>query len=177
MKPATTRKTSIRTTSIATREDLETVLGRYAAAVIEGDELKAEMERKINEIRAGYEERAAAIGKRAELLFADIENYMANNPEEIPSGRKSLELLHGTVGYRTGNPTVRLPRGVDEEMLCDELLDSGFAEFVRTREEVNREAVLAADESMRDRLAVHGVKVSQVKDRFYVEIKREQPGV
>ena len=172
-----TRTTRLRTTTIASREDLENVLGRYAAAVIEGDELKADMERKINELRAGYEERAAAIGKRCELLFADIEAYMSNNPEEIPAGRKSLELLHGTVGYRTGNPTVRLPRGVDEAELCEELRCSGFEVFVRTRDEVNREAVLAADDTTRDSLAAHGVKVTQVKDRFFVEIKREQPGV
>ena len=172
-----TRTTRLRTTTIATREDLEATLGRYAAAVIEADALKAELDRKTNELHAGYEERAAALGKRVELLFADIEAYVANNPEEIPAGRKSLELLHGTVGYRTGNPTVRLPRGTDETALCEELRGAGFADFVRTRDELNREAVLAADDPTRESLAAHGVKVTQTKDRFYIEIKREQPGV
>lgn len=172
-----TRTTRLRATTIMNRNDLENVLGRYAAAVIEADALKAELDRKVNELRAGYEERAAALGKRAEIFFADIEAYLANNPEEIPAGRKSLELLHGTVGYRTGNPTVRLPRGVDEAALCEELRCSGFPEYVRTREEVNREAVLAADDAARESLAAHGVKVTQTRDRFYIEIKREQPGV
>ena len=172
-----TRTTRLRATTIMNRNDLENVLGRYAAAVIEADALKAELDRKVNELRAGYEERAAALGKRAEIFFADIEAYLANNPEEIPAGRKSLELLHGTVGYRTGNPTVRLPRGVDEAALCEELCCSGFPEYVRVREEVNREAVLAADDAARESLAAHGVKVTQTKDRFYIEIKREQPGV
>lgn len=172
-----TRTTRLRATTIMNRKDLENVLGRYAAAVIEADALKAELDRKVNELRAGYEERAAALGKRAEIFFADIEAYLANNPEEIPAGRKSLELLHGTVGYRTGNPTVRLPRGVDEAALCEELRCSGFPKYVRTREEVNREAVLAADDAARESLAAHGVKVTQTKDRFFIEIKREQPGV
>ena len=172
-----TRTTRLRATTIMNRTDLENVLGRYAAAVIEADALKAELDRKVNELRAGYEERAAALGKRAEIFFADIEAYLANNPEEIPAGRKSLELLHGTVGYRTGNPTVRLPRGVEEAALCEELRGAGFPEYVRTREEVNREAVLAADDAARESLAAHGVKVTQTKDRFFIEIKREQPGV
>lgn len=172
-----TRTTRLRATTIMNRTDLENVLGRYAAAVIEADALKAELDRKVNELRAGYEERAAALGKRAEIFFADIEAYLANNPEEIPSARKSLELLHGTVGYRTGNPTVRLPRGVEEAALCEELRGAGFPEYVRAREEVNREAVLAADDAARESLAAHGVKVTQTKDRFFIEIKREQPGV
>lgn len=172
-----TRTTRRRATTITGREDLENVLGQYATAVIDGDALKAEMERKIAEIRADYEGRAAEIGRRQEDLFADIEAYVLGNPQEIPEGRKSLELLHGTVGFRTGNPTVRLPRGVDEAELCEELKCSGFPEYVRTRDEVNREAVLAADDAVRESLAAHGVKVTQTKDRFFVEVKREQPGV
>ena len=172
-----TRTTRLRATTIMNRADLENVLGRYAATVIEADALKAELDRKTNELRAGYEERAAALGKRAEIFFADIEAYLANNPEEIPAGRKSLELLHGTVGYRTGNPTVRLPRGADEGELCQELKGAGLPEFVRAREEVDRAAVLAANDDVRAALAAHGVKVTQIRDRFYIEIKREQPVV
>ena len=172
-----TRTTRLRATTIMNRTDLENVLGRYAAAVIEADALKAELDRKVNELRAGYEERAAALGKRAEIFFADVEAYLANNPEEIPAGRKSLELLHGTVGYRTGNPTVRLPRGADEAALCEELRGAGLPGYVRTRDEINREAVLAADDDASETLAAHGIKVTQTKDRFFIEIKREQPGV
>ena len=170
------RTTRNRATTITSREELENVLGRYAAAIIERDAVKAEMESRITEIRAGYEERSAALDKRLDLLFSDIECYLANNPGEIPAGRKSLELLHGTVGYRTGNPTVRLPRGVDEADICRDLREAGLPDYVRTREEVNREAVLAADDAMRGTLAAHGVKVTQTKDRFYVEVKRESVG-
>ena len=102
-----TRTTKRLVTTIASRDDLETALGKYAAAVIEGDSLQAEIDEKVNAVRAGYEERAAEIGARADRLYADIQNYLALNPSEIPDGRKSLELLHGTVGYRTGNPTVK----------------------------------------------------------------------
>ncbi len=172
-----TRTTRRRATTITSREDLENVLGQYAVAVIDGDALKAEMERKIAEIRADYEIRAADVGRRQEDLFADIEAYVLGNPQEIPAGRKSLELLHGTVGFRTGNPTVRLPRGADEGELCQELKGAGLPEFVRAREEVDRAAVLAANDDVRAALAAHGVKVTQTRDRFYIEIKREQPGV
>lgn len=172
-----TRTTRLRATTITSREDLENVLGQYAVAVIDGDALKAEMERKIAEIRADYESRAADVGRRQEDLFADIEAYVLGNPQEIPAGRKSLELLHGTVGFRTGNPTVRLPRGADEGELCQELKGAGLPEFVRAREEVDRAAVLAANDDVRAALAAHGVKVTQTKDRFFVEVKREQPGV
>ena len=72
---------------------------------------------------------------------------------------------------------MRLPRGVDEAELCAELRGAGLPGYVRTREEINREAVLAADEAGRETLEVHGIKVTQTKDRFFIEIKREQPGV
>ena len=169
-----TRTTKRLITTIASRDDLEAALGRYAAAVIEGDALQAEIEEKVNALRAGYEERAAEIGVRIDRLYADIQNYVALNPSEIPAGRKSLELLHGAVGYRLGNPTVKCD--CKEADMVDRLLAAGKKEYLSTTTKLDKSAILAAVGDEAAALRALGISIKQTEG-FFVEIKREQPGV
>ena len=169
-----TRTTKRLVTTISSRDDLEAALGRYAAAVIEGDARQAEIEEKVNALRAGYEERAAEIGARTERLYADIQNYVALNPSEIPAGRKSLELLHGTVGYRLGNPTVKCD--CKEADMVDRLLAAGKKEYLSTTTKLDKSAILAAVGDEAAALRALGIFIKQTEG-FYIEIKREQPGV
>jgi phage host-nuclease inhibitor protein Gam len=169
-----TRTTKRLVTTIASRDDLETALGKYAAAVIEGDALQAEIDEKVNALRAGYEERAAEIGARTERLYADIQNYIALNPSEIPAGRKSLELLHGIVGYRLGNPAVKCD--CKEADMVEKLLAAGKKEYLSTSTKLDKPAILAAEGDEAAALRALGISIKQTEG-FYIEIKREQPGV
>lgn len=171
MKTRTTRRL---VTTIASRDDLETALGKYAAAVIEGDALQTEIDEKINALRAGYEKRAAEIGARTDRLYADIQNYIALNPSEIPAGRRSIELLHGTVGYRLGNPTVKCD--CKEADMVEKLLAAGKKEYLSTSTKLDKTAILAAEGDAAAALRDLGISIKQAEG-FYIEIKREQPGV
>lgn len=171
-------KTTVKRTSIGNREELESVFGEYAAAVIETAALKAELEESIRKVRAGYEAAFARLGETAAALLADVEAWAAGHPEEFKD-RKSLELLHGTIGFRTGTPRVAIPRGADEEELAATLAESGLDCYVRVRRELDKPRILAAvaDTAAADDsdavLAAYGIRVRQ-SERFYAEVREEE---
>lgn len=160
-------------TTIKTRDELENVLGEYAAAAIERAKLGATMDAKLNEIRAAYEERFAGLDETLEGLFADLEAWAALHRDEF-ADRRSLDLLHGTIGFRTGNPAVKPLKGVKWEHVVDQLRAAHLDAWLRAPDpEVNKEAVLAARETLgADRLAQLGMRVEQT-ERFFVDPKIE----
>lgn len=169
------KRISTPVSTIEDREGLEHALGQYAKLVLEAEALEVELAEKTRAAREDYERRAAVLAKQTKRLFGDIKDYAAVHRDEFPNGNKSMEMLHGTIGYRTGNPTVKTPAGIEERDVVEDLKGAGLAEYVRVREELNREKIADAvkDDAVRQSLEAHGVKVVQ-KESFFVVIKREQ---
>lgn len=170
-------KTTTKRTSIGNREDLESVFGEYAAVAIETAALKAELEESIRKTRAGYEAAFARLDEQAAALLADVEAWAAGHPEEFKE-KKSLELLHGVIGFRTSTPRVAIPRGTDEDELAATLAESGLDCYVRLRRELDKPAILAAvaDTAPANEaeavLAAYGIRVRQ-SERFFAEVREE----
>ena len=168
--------------AIETREELERTMGEYAAAQIGLERSKAEMEARILEVRKEFETELAALKLAAEAPFKQLELWARTHPEEF-QGRKSVELTHGTIGFRTGMPRVTVKRGTDEDGLCKALAAQGCDRVVRTVRELDRDEIirLARSENEVERhLAEHlardfGLKVSQT-ERFFADAKEETVG-
>jgi len=159
-------------TTIKTREELEAVLGEYARAVIAHGQLTLEMDEKINRVRQDYEGRLADLNVDIETMFADLEAWAALNPAAF-ADKRSLDLVHGTLGFRTGNPTLKTVKGVKWEHVLDMLKCNRMAAYVRHSEEPNKDALLADREAIgAERLAALGMRVEQT-ERFYVDPKLE----
>jgi len=90
---------------------------------------------------------------------------------------RSLELIHGKIGFRTGNPKLVKDRKFTWDAVT-ELLKKAFPAFVRTTYEINKEALIA----LRDQKEFEEIKdscyVDVVQDEtFYVEAKTEELSV
>ena len=124
---------------------------------------------KIQEARAGTilecEEFVAA---RTDALRAWAEAH----PEEFAKGRKSIDFAAGTLGFRTGTPKLKLLRGWKWDKVLAAIKTLGLP-FVRTKEEVDKEAIITAatteNLNPREQLAI-GVKVDQ-DESFFIEPK------
>ena len=160
--------------TIITRTRAEEILGDIALLKIEEREQKNALDREITAARERFEAPLATLGKQIEEKTALLERWADQNPEEFPKGRKSLELTHGTLGWRTGNPKLKLTRGSSwEAALTIVETISKFAHFLRVKKEVNKEAILAAasQETISEaELKQIGVKVVQ-DESFFVEPK------
>lgn len=165
--------------AIETREELERTMGEYAAAQIGLERSKAEMEARILAVRQEFEAELATLKLAAEAPFKQLELWARTHPEAF-ADRRSLELVHGTIGYRTGMPRVSLKRGTDENKLCEALANQGCDRVVRTVRELDRDEIIRlarseneAERHMAEHLAADfGLKVSQT-ERFFVDAKEE----
>lgn len=168
--------------AIETREELEKTMGEFAAAEVALAAQKAEMEARILEIRKEYEEATAALKLAAEAPFKQLELWARRHPEAFGE-KKTLELLHGSIGFRTGMPRVSLKRGLDEEALCQALENAGCGKVVRTVRELDKAEIIRlaaatgeAEKFFSQNLAREfGLKVSQT-ERFFAAAKEEKTG-
>ena len=177
------KKAKAVTTTIETRDDLEGVFGEYAVQVIELDRLTVQMELEIAAVRKKYEEPMAQRKATGDALFDDLQAYAVLHPE-VFGDKKSLELLHGTLGFRTCPPRVLQVPGVKVDHTLAAIAAQGMAaELIRTKRELDKDAVLARVAQARDRgpeaaartaaeLAAVGLRVEQ-GELFYAEPKRE----
>jgi len=125
--------------------------------------LEAEMNEQLTAVRARYEIRLSEIAEQRKAQAALIEQFCVDHRAEFDA-RKSRELTHGTVNFRTSPPSVRL---VGRKWTWPSVLETllkRLQQFVRTKQEVNKDEILrahAAGEITDERLADVGLKVSQ----------------
>lgn len=164
-------------TTILTRAHAEELLGEIATLTIEQRAQKNELDRELTAAREKYEAPLGALTKQIEERTVILESWASANPGEFPKQRKSIELLHGTLGYRTGTPKLKtLPKWTWDRVL-EKLRELGkpVLGFIRTKEEVNKEAILnaVAEGHLLDREERNfGVAVVQ-DEAFFVEPKLE----
>jgi phage host-nuclease inhibitor protein Gam len=109
----------------------------------------------------------ATIAARTDQLRA----WAQANPGEFAAGRKSIELLSGVLGFRTGNPRLALlSRAWSWEKVLEALKTNPLlAQFVRTKEEVDKDRLLRqANGGGGFDSGAFGVKVIQ-DETFFVE--------
>lgn len=161
--------------TIITKLRAEELLGEVAALTLEERAAKTAMDHELTAVRAKYEGALDTLQKQIGDKTALLESWAAANPGEFPKNRKSIDLLHGTVGYRTGTPKLKaLPKWTWDRVL-EKLNQLAALAYIRTKEEVNKEAVLAAisDGSLLPEQArLFGVVMVQ-DESFFVEPKLE----
>ena len=77
---------------------------------------------------------------------------------------KSLAMLHGKIGFRTGNPKLIKDRKFTWDAVT-ELLRKAFPSFIRTTYEINKEALIAHREQQ---------EFAKIKDSCYVDVVQEE---
>lgn len=163
-------------TTIRTAEELGGVLGEYAQAVLERERLENAIEERMRQLREECRARLEELAATEKALLADMAAFATLHPEIFADGRKSLDLEHGTVGFRTGLPKVALRRGLKEEDLVRRLVEDGTEALLRYAPQLDREQVLkdfAEGGTAWRRDEAYGLKVTQ-SERFYAEIRREE---
>jgi phage host-nuclease inhibitor protein Gam len=154
---------------IKSRDELESVVGEICQRTIKRDELKAQMDGYLKEVRERYETQFAYIDNRLEELTALARQWAEANPETFRPA-KSLVLTHGLIGWRTGMPRLKTMAGWNWDMV-KEYCRVSLPQYVRLKEEVNREQILADRELLGKTMSQLGVKVVQ-DETFFVEPTR-----
>jgi phage host-nuclease inhibitor protein Gam len=154
-----------------TREDVEAAVRELCLASVRLDETQARMNLDLAAVRERFEPDLAALSATVDEQEATVRAWADAHPEEFAT-RKSLVMVHGALGYRTGQPTLKTVRGVTWEKVLA-LLRHNLPHYVRVKEEVDREAILADREALgSENLKTLGLRVEQA-ERFYVEPNKD----
>ena len=165
-----------------TREAADEAFAKYAKADAESAKITADIELQCAKIREKYAGRLAELDAAKTVAFDTLQSFATENQAELFSKKKSLDMAHGVIGFRTGTPKLKTLKGFTWASAL-QLVKEFLPGYVRKTEEVAKDKLLADRElvvtvdgkevPMREEMARCGIEVAQ-DETFYVEPKREE---
>jgi len=158
--------------SNVSREMAEYAMGMFSDAANNLGKIEAEMNLKINAIRDKYQDVITVLNEDKDTQV-EVLKVFAEEQQETWGKRKSMELLHGVIGYRTGMPKIKFDKGFNSKSVTA-ILEEEYPEYVRTVSELNKEQLIIDREEDFFAAIAKKAHVQVVQDEsFYVESKSE----
>lgn len=137
-------------------------------AIIE--KARADYNAKEQERRRQFDESVAEQSAQLKMWEKEIESYCKDN-KNLFDDTRTMHLVHGSVGFRIGNPAVKNIKGVDDEGALNLLNLHAATEYIRVSHEINRDAIKNAYTTgvvTDEQLALYGLRIEQA-ERFRIE--------
>lgn len=152
------------------REEAEEMLARLGAIQREQKLLSAALDETIAAERARAEAKNLPLKAEAEGLTRGIQLWAeAHRPSLTQDGRtKTIRLATGEIAWRARPPSVKIK---DAEGIFERLINLGLGRFIRLKQEVDREKMLAEPDAAR---TVPGVTIGSAGEEFVVSPLTEQ---
>lgn len=168
-----------------TAEQANDAFANYAKADAQINKINADIELQCAKIREKRADELTRLSDEREKAFDTLQAYAVENQAELFTKKKSLEMTHGTIGFRTGTPKLKTLKGFTWASALN-LVKEFLPSFIRTTEEIAKDKLLAdrdtryyegADDTvgvpMAEQMAKCGIAVTQ-DETFYVEPKKEE---
>ena len=170
-----TREKKVVVTGV-TREMAEASFAVFADADARQQRITAKMDQEITRIREKYQEEVSKLQEKKDEAFEAMRIFSMEN-RDLFAKKKSIEMLHGVFGFRTGQPKLKTRKGFTWGAVTN-LLKEFMPAYVRTTEEPAKDKLLADRDlpEVIEALPKIGVFVDQ-DEVFYVEPKKEEVSV
>ena len=175
-----------------TREAADEAFAVYAKAAAQSAKITADIELQCAKIREKYALRLAELDDEKKLAFDTLQSFATENQADLFTKKKSLEMAHGVIGFRTGTPKLKTLKGftwASALQLAKKFLPFSY---IRNTEEIAKDKLLADRDlkevavydtptcdprvvTMLEAMAACGIQVVQ-EEAFYVEPKKEEGG-
>ena len=169
-----------------TAEQANDAFASYAKADAQIQKINADIELQCAKIREKRADELTRLSDEREQAFDTLQAYAVENQAELFTKKKSLEMTHGTIGFRTGTPKLKTLKGFTWASAL-QLVKEFLPGYVRQTEEIAKDKLLAdrdsevmeagdplgPGKSMREQMAKCGIAVAQ-DETFYVEPKKEE---
>lgn len=124
---------------------------------------------KIDAVKADMQVRALPLNQRAEVIGAALNAFAIGNKKELFKKEKSRELNFGTIGFRASTK-IKTASKVKWENVLERLKEHELIDFIRVKEEVDKEKLKKAETSV---LETVGCQVL-TEDTFFYELDKEK---
>lgn len=171
-----TRKKKVIITGVS-REAADEAFATYAKNDAQLQKINADIELQCAKIREKYADNLATLTEEKDKAFDTLQAFATENQAELFSKKKSLDMAHGTIGFRTGTPKLKTLKGFTWASAL-ELVKEFLPDYVRQTWDIAKDKLLADRdaEEMLSRMAKCGMQVVQ-DEAFYVEPKKEDTSV
>ena len=167
-----------------TAEQANDAFAQYAKADAQIQKINADIELQCAKIREKKADELTRLDAEREKAFDTLQAYAVENQAELFTKKKSLEMAHGTIGFRTGTPKLKTLKGFTWASAL-QLVKEFLPGYVRQTEEIAKDKLLADRDSdvmvtgdplgpgkpMREQMAKCGIAVTQ-DETFYVDVKK-----
>lgn len=149
-----------------TRDDAASHVRRIGEIGRELARREADMNDSLARVKEAVEAAAVPLREESERLTEGLKTWCEANRDALTGGNKVkfADLGTGKISWRLRPAKVSAPK--DQETVIAALIRLGLQRFVRTKSEVNREAMLAEPEVAR---TVPGIRVGSEGEDFVVE--------
>ena len=170
-----------------TREAADVAFAAFAKADASINKINADIELQCAKIREKHQADLTRLVAERDSAFEMLQSFATENKAELFSKKKSLDMAHGTIGFRTGTPKLKTLRGFTWES-AKTLVKKFMPSYIRTTEEIAKDKLLVDRElkevdfiegditkkkvPMSEAMAECGILVIQ-DETFYVEPKKE----
>lgn len=157
-----------------TSEAMEAAFSEFAIADAKLQKITANIDVQMTQIREKYADDIAKLTEKKDKAFDVLQAFALENKDELFARKKSLESVHGTLGFRTGTPKLKTLKGFTWGAVTN-LLKEFLPSYVRTTEEPAKDKLLADREVEEVASVFSRVGIAVVQDEtFYVEPKKEE---
>lgn len=161
---------------VTSYDDADAAMLKLAECETHLQKLEAEMNEQIQIVRDEYEKSTHVLRAVKASVEKELERFAISNKGDFEKTR-SRDLVHGVIGFRNTPPKVALlNRKYKWETVLELLARVRWGkDFIRTKEEVSKEQLLAsyaAKEIDDQKLAAVGIKVDS-SEEFFTKIKWE----
>jgi phage host-nuclease inhibitor protein Gam len=141
-------KSPAQTTVPQTRDDAAADIRKIGDLQRQKLREQAEMNDAIAHITASYQPRLDAVNAQIVTLQQGVQSWCEANRDELTQGGKikTANLVTGEIQWRQRPPSVRLAK-LDSVLFA--LAQHGLQQFIRSKAEVNKDAILANPEKVR----------------------------
>ncbi len=161
-----------------TREAADEAFAIYAKADASINKIQAEIELQCAKIREKRQAELSALGSEREQAFDTLQAFAIEKQTELFGKKKSLEMAHGVIGFRTGTPKLKTKKGFTWASAL-ELVKTFLPGYLRQTVDIAKDRLIADRDnesangkSMKAEMEKCGLEVVQ-EEVFYVEPKKE----
>lgn len=149
-----------------TREEADRLLMKMGELQQEISRIEADMNDALAPIKAQFEGKAAPINAEIEALFQGVHAWAeANRAAELKGESKTISLGAGALSWRLTPWSVTVRKADDIIKLLKVTRKKAWKEFLRSKWEINKEAMLESAESRKAASEIPGISINR-KEEF-----------
>ena len=170
-------RTSKKVINNVSTEVFEESLSTYAVADAKEAKINAIIDEKVTKIREQYASDLSQCAEDKEKAFEVVQTYCEENKEALFAKKRSMETVHGSVGFRTGTPALKTLKGFTWGSVLS-IAKTLYPSYIRTKEELNKELILAEKDIDEVKVMMPKIGIEMKQDEaFFIDLKKESPSI